>query len=87
MVLLPGMHGLREKYWCVNRQTGECQGIYAWQRAADAHAYAGAVALRVITGRSLPGSVSIGSPASPRMNTGHFVRPLRLWENSEVTSQ
>jgi hypothetical protein len=58
MVLLPGMHGLREKYWCVNRQTGECQGIYAWQRAADAHGYADAVALRVSTGRSVPGFVS-----------------------------
>ena len=58
MIPLLGMHGFREKYWCVNRQTGECQGIYAWQTAADAHAYAGSVALRFMTSRSLSGSVS-----------------------------
>jgi hypothetical protein len=58
MVPLLGMPGFREKHWCVNRQTGGCQGIYAWQTAADAHAYAGSVALRFMTSRSLPGSVS-----------------------------
>ena len=58
MVPLLGLHGFREKYWCVNEQTGECQGLYAWQSVADAHAYAGSVALRFMTGRSLPGSVS-----------------------------
>jgi hypothetical protein len=58
MVPLLGMHGFREKYWCVNRQTGECQGIYAWQTGADARTYADSVALRFMTSRSLPGSVS-----------------------------
>jgi hypothetical protein len=58
MVPLLGLHGFREKYWCVNEQTGECQGLYAWQSVADAKAYAGSVALRFMTGRSLPGSVS-----------------------------
>jgi hypothetical protein len=58
MVPLLGMHGFREKYWCVNRQTGECQGVYAWQTAADARAYADSVALRFMTDRALPGSVS-----------------------------
>jgi hypothetical protein len=58
MVPLLGMRGFREKYWCVNRRTGECQGIYAWQTTADARAYAGSVALRFMTSRSLPGSVS-----------------------------
>jgi len=58
MIPLLGMHGFREKYWCVNKQTGECQGIYAWQTVTDAQAYAGSIALRFMTGRSLPGSVS-----------------------------
>ena len=58
MIPLLGLHGFREKYWCVNEQTGECQGIYAWQRVADAEAYADSVALRFMTSRSLPGSVS-----------------------------
>ena len=57
MVPLLGMRGFREKYWCVNEQTGECQGIYAWQTVADAQAYARSIALRFMTGRSRPGSV------------------------------
>ena len=58
MVPLLGMRGFCEKYWCVNEQAGECQGIYAWQTVADAQAYARSIALRFMTGRSLPGSVS-----------------------------
>jgi hypothetical protein len=58
MVPVLGMHGFREKYWCVNEQTGMCQGVYAWQTVGDAEAYAGSVALRFMTSRSLPGSVS-----------------------------
>jgi hypothetical protein len=60
MIPLLGMRGFREKRWCVNRETGACQGIYAWQTAADAEAYAASVAMRFMTGRSLPGSVSHG---------------------------
>jgi hypothetical protein len=82
MVPLLGMHGFREKYWCVNRQTGECQGIYAWQTAADAQAYADSVALRFITSRSLPGSVSRRvldqSPDGNWIGTGSFLSPLWL---------
>jgi hypothetical protein len=58
MIPLLGMRGFREKYWCVNEQTGECQGVYAWQTLADAEAYAHSIALRFMSGRSLPGSVS-----------------------------
>jgi hypothetical protein len=58
MIPLLGMRGFREKYWCVNEKTGMCQGIYAWQTLADSDAYASSVALRFMTGRSLPGSVT-----------------------------
>ena len=58
MIPLLGMRGFREKFWCVNRETGMCQGVYAWQTVADAEAYASSVALRFMTGRSLPGSVT-----------------------------
>jgi hypothetical protein len=58
MIPLLGLHGFREKYWCVNPETGACQGVYAWQTLADAEAYAASVALRFMTGRSLPGTVS-----------------------------
>jgi hypothetical protein len=58
MVPLLGMRGFREKYWCVNEQTGQCQGLYAWQTVADAQAYSRSVALRFMTARSRHGSVS-----------------------------
>jgi hypothetical protein len=55
---LLGMRGFHEKYWCVNPESGRCQGIYAWQTIADAEANSGSVALRFMTGRSQPGSVA-----------------------------
>jgi hypothetical protein len=58
MLPLLGMPGFREKYWCVDKETGMCQGIYAWQTVAHAETYANSVALRFMTSRSLPGSVS-----------------------------
>ena len=58
VIPLLGQRGFREKYWCVNATNGMCQGVYAWQTVADADAYAHSVALRFMTGRSLPGSVS-----------------------------
>lgn len=58
MIPLLGMHGFREKRWCVNKHTGMCQGVYAWQTRADAEMYSRSVALRFMTGRSQPGSVS-----------------------------
>lgn len=58
MLPLLGLPGFREKYWCVDRKTGMCQGIYAWQRREDAQAYAASVALRLMTRRSQPDSVS-----------------------------
>jgi hypothetical protein len=58
MIPLLGMPGFREKYWCVDKRTGECQGIYSWHTRANAEAYANSVALRFMTGRSVPGSVS-----------------------------
>ena len=58
MILLLGFRGFREKYWCVNPESGMCQGIYAWQTLADAEAYSESIALRFMTRRSQPGSVS-----------------------------
>jgi hypothetical protein len=58
MLPLLGQRGFCEKYWCVDKESGMCQGIYAWQTLADAQLYAGSVALRFMTRRSLPGSVS-----------------------------
>lgn len=58
MVIFMGFHGFREKYWCVNDETGLCQGVYAWQTVKDAEAYSKSIAMRFMTRRSDPQSVS-----------------------------
>jgi hypothetical protein len=58
MLVFIGFAGFRSKYWCVDDATGACQGVYEWQTRADAEAYAASIALRFMTRRSVPGSVS-----------------------------
>ncbi len=58
MLIIIGFHGFREKYWCVNDETGLCQGVYAWQTVEDAENYSKSVAMRFMTNRSDPKSVS-----------------------------
>jgi hypothetical protein len=83
MIPLLGMRGFREKYWCVNEETGMCQGIYAWQTIADAEAYATSVALRFMTGRSVPGSVSHRIIDQSRAPYWVFARPRETQSGSE----
>lgn len=63
MVPLLGLHGFREKYWCVDEQTGQCQGLYAWQTVADAQACAHSVA--PLHDRALPARVGLPPRARP----------------------
>jgi hypothetical protein len=58
MMIFMGFHGFREKYWCVNDETGLCQGVYAWQTVQDAENYSKSIAMRFMTNRSDPKSVS-----------------------------
>jgi hypothetical protein len=58
MMIFMGFHGFREKYWCVNDETGLCQGVYAWQTVKDAENYSKSIAMRFMTNRSDPESVS-----------------------------
>jgi hypothetical protein len=58
LLVFPGFRGFRSKYWCVDDATGACEGVYEWQSRADAEAYADSIAMRFMTSRSLPGSVS-----------------------------
>jgi hypothetical protein len=58
MMIFMGFHGFREKYWCVNDETGLCQGVYAWQTYKDAENYSKSIAMRFMTNRSDPESVS-----------------------------
>jgi hypothetical protein len=58
MMIFMGFHGFCEKYWCVNDETGLCQGVYAWQTIKDAENYSKSIAMRFMTNRSDPKSVS-----------------------------
>jgi hypothetical protein len=58
MLILLGFHGFREKFWCVNDETGLCQGVYAWQTMEDAENYSNSIAMRFMSNRSDPASVN-----------------------------
>ena len=58
MMIFMGFRGFREKYWCVDDETGLCQGVYAWQTVEDAENYSKSIAMRVMTRRSDPESVT-----------------------------
>jgi hypothetical protein len=58
LLIFMGFSGFRSKYWCVDDESGACQGVYEWQTRADAEAYAASIALRFMTNRSISGSVS-----------------------------
>jgi hypothetical protein len=58
MWLIVGLPGFRSKLWGYIQETGDFQGIYEWQTVSDADAYAHSVAMRFMTRRSVPGSVT-----------------------------
>ena len=58
LFIFMGFTGFRSKYWCQDDETGAYEGVYEWQRRADAEAYARSIALQFMTDRSIPGSVS-----------------------------
>lgn len=58
MVVMLGFPGFRSKYWCVDDQTGRCQGVYEWQRIEDAQHYSASFAVGFMEMRSVPGSIS-----------------------------
>lgn len=58
MMIFMGFHGFREKFWCVDDASGLCQGVYAWRTGQDAQNYANSIAMRFMTRRSEPGSVT-----------------------------
>ena len=44
--------------WILDEASGDFQGIYEWDTAQDAENYAHSFAVRFMTMRSVPGSVS-----------------------------
>jgi hypothetical protein len=57
MMIFMGFKGFSEKHWMVNKETGECKGIYKWQTLKDAENYSKSIAVRFMTKRSVEGSV------------------------------
>jgi len=53
-----GLPGFRSKYWLYDEETGDFQGRYQWDTVADAERYTNSLAVRFMTWRSVPGSVS-----------------------------
>jgi hypothetical protein len=58
VLFITGLPGFRSKLWMNDRRAGWCQGIYEWDSAAAAEAYAGSFAMRFMLRRAQAGSVS-----------------------------
>lgn len=58
LLIFMGFKGFRAKYWCVNEETGMCQGVYEWDKLKDAERYSKSIAVKNMTKRSVAGSVS-----------------------------
>ncbi|MBA4385407.1 MAG: hypothetical protein C0410_11775 [Anaerolinea sp.] len=53
-----GLPGFRSKLWLYNLATGDFSGWYEWVTARDAENYSKSFAVKFMTNRSIPGSVS-----------------------------
>ena len=72
-----GLPGFRSKLWMLNEATGECQGIYEWDTVEYAKKYANSFAMRFMTMRSVPGSISCEIlPKSGQSNREPLVRQI-----------
>lgn len=56
--VLVGVPGFRSKLWGIDRSTGDFAGKYMWDTVEDAESYAASFAMKFMTARALPGSVS-----------------------------
>jgi len=67
-----GLPGFRSKLWTLNQTTGDFQGIYEWDTIQDAENYTRSFAMKFMTRRAVPGSVSsevVPSPSAPAAST------------------
>jgi len=55
---LMGMKGFREKYWTINENTNDFQGIYQWASKEMAESYPDTFIFKLMTKRAAPGTVS-----------------------------
>ena len=55
---LMGMKGFREKYWTINENTNDFQGIYQWSTKETAERYPETFIFKLMTKRAAPGTVT-----------------------------
>jgi hypothetical protein len=53
-----GLPGFRSKFWMLDEVTGEFQGLYRWQTVEDAENYANSFAMKFMTRRAVPESIT-----------------------------
>jgi len=58
MCLILGLPGFRSKLWMYNPINGDSAGYYEWDTIEDAQNYSQSQAMRFMSNRSVPGSVS-----------------------------
>jgi len=55
---ITGFPGFKSKTWSINTKSGGFQGVYEWETPLDAEAYKKSFAVKLMTKRAVPGSVS-----------------------------
>ncbi len=58
ILFITGLPGFRSKLWMNDRSEGWCQGLYEWETVQAAEKYANSFAMRFMTKRAEPGSIS-----------------------------
>lgn len=55
---IAGLTGFRSKIWALQKDSGGFQGIYEWDTIQDAEAYKKSFAIKLMTKRAIPGSIT-----------------------------
>lgn len=68
LLIFMGFKGFRSKFWCLDEETGMCQGVYEWDSLTDAQRYARSIAVKNMIKRSEPDSVSFAVLENSEVN-------------------
>ena len=55
---IAGLPGFRSKIWAIDKDSGGFQGIYEWDTIQDAETYKKSSAIKLMTKRAIPGSIT-----------------------------
>jgi len=55
---IAGLPGFRSKTWALQKDNGGFQGIYEWDTIQDAEIYKNSFAIKLMTKRAVPGSIT-----------------------------